>query len=79
MTGFAFVACRTGPYFFRVCLASEGRREGGWNFLCSLSLSVVGGGGGGYGYFLKLHNVILFKNKVNRKQPNTDKPCGTPI
>ena len=74
MTGFAFVACRTGPYFFSrlSCERRQGRR--GLEFPL-LSLSVGGGGGGGgYGYFLKLHNVILFKNEVNRKQPNTDKP-----
>jgi len=55
---------------------SEGKREAGVEF----PLPSVGGGGGGggvgYGYFLALHNVILFKNKVNRKQPKTGKPQG---
>ena len=55
---------------------SEGKREADVEF--PLSSVGKGGGcwGGGYGYFLALHNVILFKNKVNRKQPKTDKPQG---
>ena len=54
---------------------SEGKREADVEF----PLTSVGKGGcwgGGYGYFLALHNVILFKNKVNRKQPKTGKPQG---
>ena len=52
---------------------SEGKREAGVEFPLT---SVGWGRGGGYGCFLALHNVILFKNKVNRKQLKTGKPQG---
>ena len=52
-----------------------GKREAGVEF----PLPSVGGGGVGMDIFLALHNVILFKNKVNRKQPKTGKPGGTSL
>ena len=73
LTGFAFVACRTGPIF---SLFSCERRQARSRREISFDLCGGGGGGGGYGYFLALHHVILFKNKVNRKQPKTGKPQG---
>ena len=55
---------------------SEGKREADVEF----PSIPVGGGGGGYGYFLALHNVILFKNKVNRRsiESNQKQAGGLP-
>ena len=73
LTGFAFVACRSRSLSFPFYLV--GKREAGVEF----PLPSVGGGGVGMDIFLALHNVILFKNKVNRKQPKTGKPGGTSL
>ena len=76
LTGFAFVACRSRSLSFPFSLV--GKREAGVEFPLP-SVGWGGGEGAGYGYFLALHNVILFKNKVNRKQPKTGKPGGTSL
>ena len=74
LTGFAFVLVERA-LFFPDFLASEGKREVGAEFPLSF-VCVCVWKRGGYGYFLKLLDVILFKNKVNRKQPKTHKPQG---